>query len=65
LEWKDLLLAAIPAVALLGSGCSGINASQSISPASFFLPGLLQNSPDQSPSQPLDVSRSNQVAKAN
>jgi len=31
----------------------------------LVLPGLLQNSPDQSPSQPLDVSRSNQVAKAN
>ncbi|MGA2853421.1 MAG: hypothetical protein ABSE90_04750 [Verrucomicrobiota bacterium] len=35
---------AIPvALALLGAGCSGINASESISPASFFLPGLMRN----------------------
>jgi hypothetical protein len=27
------------------AGCSGINASHSISPASFFLPGLLQADP--------------------
>ncbi len=25
------------------TGCSGINASHSVSPASFFLPGLLKN----------------------
>ena len=37
---------AIPAVlALVGAGCGGINASQSVSPASFFLPGLLQVTP--------------------
>ena len=38
------------AVLLLGAGCSGINASHSVSPASFFLPGLLQNDPQ--PPQP-------------
>jgi len=33
--------------ALLGltAGCSGINASHSVSPASFFLPGLLKADP--------------------
>jgi hypothetical protein len=31
------------ALALLGAGCSGINTSQSVSPASFFLPGLMRN----------------------
>jgi hypothetical protein len=34
------LLAALPLAIV---GCSGINTSQSISPASFFLPGLLKN----------------------
>ena len=34
------------AVALvLGSGCSGINASKSVSPLDFILPGLMHNSP--------------------
>ena len=32
-------------VLLLGAGCSGINASKSISPADFLLPGLLQADP--------------------
>jgi hypothetical protein len=35
-----LLLAAIP---LAISACSGINTSQSVSPASFILPGILKN----------------------
>jgi hypothetical protein len=33
------------ALALLGAGCGGINASQSVSPASFFLPGIMRNDP--------------------
>jgi hypothetical protein len=34
------------AILLAGAaGCSGINGSQSVSPASFFLPGLLQVTP--------------------
>ena len=41
-EWRPLWLAIIPALMLLCSGCSGINASHSISPASFLLPGLGQ-----------------------
>jgi hypothetical protein len=28
--------------ALCSTGCGGINASQTVSPASFFLPGLLK-----------------------
>jgi len=43
---KIRLRAAFVSLALLGgfclSGCSGINASHSVSPASFFLPGLLK-----------------------
>jgi hypothetical protein len=34
------LLAALP---LVFAGCSGINTTQTVSPASFFLPGLLKN----------------------
>jgi hypothetical protein len=30
------------ALALFSTGCSGINAGTTISPASFFLPGLLK-----------------------
>jgi hypothetical protein len=39
----------VTAVALLlvCAGCGGINASHSVSPASFFLPGLLQADPKQ------------------
>jgi hypothetical protein len=33
----------LAALALASAGCSGINSSQSVSPASFFLPGLLKN----------------------
>jgi hypothetical protein len=34
------LLAALPPVV---TGCGGINASESVSPATFLLPGLLKN----------------------
>jgi len=41
LNRKTTLLAALlPAVALLGAGCSGINTSHSVSPATFLLPGF-------------------------
>jgi hypothetical protein len=33
------------ALALFGAGCSGINAGTTISPASFFLPGILKADP--------------------
>ena len=32
-------------IAVMASGCSGINASKSISPLDFILPGLMQNGP--------------------
>ena len=35
----------LPVVALIGAGCGGINASQSVSPASFLLPGIIKNCP--------------------
>jgi hypothetical protein len=52
LHWKFLRLAAFPALLLLAGGCGGINASQSVSPASFFLPGLLKADPPSAPSTP-------------
>jgi hypothetical protein len=36
-------LAIVPALVLWVTGCGGIQASHSISPASFLLPGLLKN----------------------
>jgi hypothetical protein len=33
------------ALLLVGAGCSGINMSKSISPATFLLPGLLKADP--------------------
>jgi hypothetical protein len=38
------ILAAACAI-LVGTGCSGINASKGVSPATFLLPGLLQADP--------------------
>jgi hypothetical protein len=40
------------ALALGCAGCSGVNASQSVSPASFFLPGILKAEPQCSTNQP-------------
>jgi hypothetical protein len=41
---------ALPALVWFCAGCSGINTTQSVSPASFFLPGLLKAEPK--PDQP-------------
>ena len=41
---------ALALLAAVATGCSGINTSKSVSPASFLLPGLMQNCP---PSQAL------------
>jgi hypothetical protein len=37
----------VPVIILLTTGCGGLNASHSVSPASFFLPGLLKAEPKQ------------------
>ena len=42
-NWKWLQGAALVALLALGAGCSGIHASKSVSPATFLLPGLIQN----------------------
>jgi hypothetical protein len=38
--WLAIPVLALP---LLLSGCGGVNAGANVSPASFFLPGLLRN----------------------
>jgi hypothetical protein len=40
-----MLFTVLAVTALSSAGCSGINTSQSVSPASFFLPGLLMADP--------------------
>jgi hypothetical protein len=39
LKWRFLWLAIPVALALLGAGCGGINASQGVSPLDFLMPG--------------------------
>jgi len=41
------------ALTVATSGCGGINASQSVSPLDFFLPGIIKNSP--APTAPVPV----------
>ena len=45
-------------LALAGAGCSGINASTTVSPASFFLPGLMKAEPPAATNAPVAVSAS-------
>ena len=40
---KKLILAMMVTVTIAGTGCTGIHASGSISPAMFLLPGFLKN----------------------
>lgn len=49
-------VAAIVLAAAALTGCSGINASRSVSPASFILPGLIQNDPTPAGALPNDAS---------
>jgi hypothetical protein len=44
---------ALALLAGVGTGCSGIHASKSISPLDFILPGLMQNRPP-APEPPQD-----------
>jgi hypothetical protein len=42
-------------IAIVGSGCGGLGASGSISPASFLLPGIGQNDPAAPSSHPNEL----------
>jgi len=51
-KWQTFRLALVALLVVLGAGCSGIRASHSISPATFFLPGLGKAEPaNQAPTQ--------------
>jgi len=50
LNWKVAIGAFSCALTLFMTGCSGINASQSVSPATFLLPGIMRVEPP--PTQP-------------
>jgi len=55
----------LAALALCGAGCAGINASESVSPASFFLPGIMRADPPAATNALVAVSDvSNQLAQA-
>jgi len=64
LSWKFLRLAILAVMPLLIAGCNGINGGTSVSPASFFLPGLLKNDcPTNTPTLMPEIST--QIASAN
>jgi hypothetical protein len=56
LNWFFPRLAMLAFVLLLGAGCSGINTGGSVSPASFFLPGLMKADPPAATNAPVAVS---------
>ena len=51
-------------IAMVATGCSGINVSKSISPLDFILPGLMQNGPA-SPLIPINTNTIPLLAQAN
>jgi hypothetical protein len=56
LNWNFPQLAMLAFVTLWGAGCSGINASGSVSPATFFMPGLMKADPPATTNAPVAVS---------
>ena len=57
---KVLLMAGSLAMGLIAGGCGGVNASGSVSPATFLLPGILYRTPA---AKPLDEVRDPEVAR--
>jgi hypothetical protein len=51
------------AVAMLGSACGGISAGGSASPATFLLPGIGQNAPQQNSPLPAPGKSSSTIAE--
>ncbi|MCP5518666.1 MAG: hypothetical protein H7A45_15560 [Verrucomicrobiales bacterium] len=49
------LLATALVIGLVATGCGGVSASPSISPASFLLPGLVRDTPKGDPVEPVPV----------
>jgi len=58
-------LAIFPLLALLNIGCGGINASGTVSPATFLLPGLVNARPEAvQPEVPPTVPQTNLSARS-
>ena len=58
-------MAMFVALALATGGCGGINASQSVSPLDFLLPGIIKNNPAPNTNMPAGfVKDSNVLASA-
>ncbi len=56
--WKRLRLAILPVLVALGTtGCSRIHSTQSVSPATFLIPGLIHTPTKTTPAERLDVSQ--------
>jgi hypothetical protein len=65
LNWNFLWLAMLAFLTLCGAGCSGINTGGTVSPATFFLPGLMKADPPAATNAPVAVSaRFQQLAQA-
>jgi hypothetical protein len=56
LNWNLSRLAMLAFLTLSAAGCSGINAGTSVSPASFFMPGLMKADPPTATNAPVAVS---------
>jgi hypothetical protein len=61
---KLACVAVAAALALLTSGCSGVNSGVGVSPASFLLPGLLMHDPEPTTPFPTTLSETNMVVVA-
>jgi hypothetical protein len=55
-NWNFARLAMLVFLTLWGAGCSGINAGTTVSPASFFLPGLMKADPPAATNAPVAIS---------
>lgn len=60
---KAAILLAAPMAALFLSGCGGFQAAPTISPASFFMPGLIRNDHKQDAPQETPVQSPDTPAK--
>ncbi len=64
----QILGAMLAGAAIVSAGCGGVQGSRSVSPASFFLPGLIQHEvpaprPDDAAPMPVDAPASASGAK--
>jgi len=63
-QWRRLMFGlGLVAVLALLTGCSGINARGSVSPASFLLPGLVETVPN-APADPGEATAAPLLARA-